>query len=88
MSGFENVTLLTPNLPAHTHTALMSTGEAERGAAAVIAASGTTNTGPLDLPMAPTTITPTGNNVPHENMQPYLVMNYIIALEGIYPSRP
>jgi microcystin-dependent protein len=32
-------------------------------------------------------VTPTGNNQPHNNMQPYLVLNFIIALQGIYPSR-
>lgn len=33
------------------------------------------------------TISNTGGNLPHENRQPYLVLNYIIALQGIYPSR-
>jgi len=31
--------------------------------------------------------TPTGGSQPHENLQPYLVVNFIIAVEGIYPSR-
>jgi microcystin-dependent protein len=87
-SGVENVTLLVPNLPAHTHAALMSAEDVGRSNGNVISSVGNTNDGPLDLPMASNAITPTGNNVPHENMQPYLVMNYIIALEGIYPSRP
>ena len=33
------------------------------------------------------TIGPTGNNQPHENRQPFLALNYIIALQGIFPSR-
>ncbi|HBB87029.1 MAG TPA: phage tail protein [Blastocatellia bacterium] len=37
--------------------------------------------------MAPGTITSTGGNQPHENRQPYLVLNFIIALTGVFPSR-
>jgi microcystin-dependent protein len=39
--------------------------------------------------MAPNTVTIgiAGGSQPHNNMQPYLGMNYIIAIEGIYPSR-
>ncbi|HSF54283.1 MAG TPA: tail fiber protein [Algoriphagus sp.] len=35
-----------------------------------------------------TTILPSGGNQPHSNIQPYLGMNYIICMEGIYPPRP
>jgi microcystin-dependent protein len=39
-------------------------------------------------PLAPASISPpAGSGQPHENMQPYLAMNYIIALLGIFPSR-
>lgn len=37
--------------------------------------------------LAPETIVPAGGSQPHSNMQPYLVLNYIIALQGIFPSR-
>jgi microcystin-dependent protein len=37
--------------------------------------------------MAPSLIGTTGGGQPHGNMQPYLVMNYIIAMQGIYPAR-
>jgi microcystin-dependent protein len=37
--------------------------------------------------MSPSAIGPTGNSLPHENMQPYLVINFCIALSGIFPSR-
>ena len=42
-----------------------------------------------DGPMAANTVTVgiAGGSQPHNNMQPYLGMNYIIAIEGIYPSR-
>lgn len=38
-------------------------------------------------PMIDGTIASVGNSQPHENMQPYLTMNYCIALQGIFPSR-
>jgi microcystin-dependent protein len=38
--------------------------------------------------LAGTTVTPSpGQSLPHENRQPYTTVNYIIALEGIFPSR-
>ncbi len=37
--------------------------------------------------MSPTAVTPSGGNQPHENRQPFLVVNFIIALQGIFPSR-
>lgn len=44
-------------------------------------------TGPFDRVMSPSTIGNTGGGQPHENRQPFTVMNYIIALQGIFPSR-
>jgi microcystin-dependent protein len=37
--------------------------------------------------MAPATLATTGGSQPHENMQPYLVLNFCIALQGVFPSR-
>jgi microcystin-dependent protein len=37
--------------------------------------------------LAPNVIVPSGGNQPHENMQPFLCINFIIALEGVFPSR-
>jgi microcystin-dependent protein len=37
--------------------------------------------------MDPASITTVGGSQPHENRQPYLVLNFIIALQGIFPSR-
>ncbi len=38
-------------------------------------------------PMPPGSLSQSGGNAPHNNLQPYLVVNFIIALQGIYPSR-
>jgi microcystin-dependent protein len=55
-----------------------------------------TTNGPVDLllygatpntAMNPATMVPTGGNQPHENMSPYLTLNFIIALQGIFPSQ-
>ena len=37
--------------------------------------------------MAPNTLLPSGGTLPHENRQPFLVLNYCIALQGEYPAR-
>jgi len=44
-------------------------------------------TGPLNRAMKANVITNTGGSQPHENRQPYLVLNFCIALQGIFPSR-
>jgi len=40
-----------------------------------------------DTAMDPTMVSATGGSQPHNNLQPYLVLNYVIALQGIFPSR-
>jgi microcystin-dependent protein len=42
---------------------------------------------PADIPMHPSTIGYTGGDMAHENMPPFLTLNYSIALQGLYPSR-
>lgn len=103
--GVEQVTLTTPQIPAHNHIATgkvatggddaltdVSTGnllasESRGGGDAL----NIYNTGAAASFMADNsvaiTVGPTGGNLPHENRQPYLTVNYIIATEGIYPSR-
>jgi microcystin-dependent protein len=98
LAGSENPSLLTSNLPAHTHGVACSNAAPARG--------GNNPSGNL---MAPTVnigsnevqiynsaagatmgagmIVPTGSNTPFNNMQPYLCVNFIIALNGIFPSR-
>ncbi|HEX4853077.1 phage tail protein [Arenimonas sp.] len=91
-AGVENVTLLSTNLPAHTHSAMASTsaGATRNPRNAVYG----TTTVPLHapssgavVPLNPQTLAPAGGNQPHPNMQPYGVINFCIALSGIFPSR-
>jgi len=92
-SGEEDVTLISTEMPAHTHTVnpqySNTPGQvnpannfaANLGAPnAVYGASG-------DGPMGAAVVGVAGGSQPHENMQPWLCINYIIALEGLYPSR-
>ena len=92
-SGNEVVTLITSQIPAHTHSlnAVSDAGDISAPAGALLA-----NTGALDkeyktsgtpVPMHPTAIGASGGNQPHNNMPPYLVLNFYIALYGIFPSR-
>lgn len=94
-SGAENVTLLTTQMPAHNHSAQAVEGpaniEGPQGALwATAEPTGTVSTYSTSNPnatMSPTAIGQAGGNQPHNNMQPYLCVSFIIALEGIYPSR-
>lgn len=96
-AGVENVTLLSTNLPAHTHTANASTanGDNRNASGRLFATSISTatapnlyaaSTGPL-VPQNPQSVAPAGGNQPHPNLQPYSVINFCIALNGIFPSR-
>jgi microcystin-dependent protein len=93
--GTETVTLQGTQIPAHSHTVAASTAagsvppsnafaavpvDSQGGVGAGYAASANTT-------LNPATIGGGGGNQPHENRQPYLGVNYIIALQGIFPSR-
>jgi microcystin-dependent protein len=98
--GSETVTLDTSNMPAHTHGAI---GVENKGTlntpanhmwAEYISQGSHGHTTPVnlysatpDLQMSPMALTPAGGYQPHNNMQPYLAMNFIICLEGLYPAK-
>ena len=91
VGGVEEVTLTVQQIPVHTHPFLASTsaGAAANPAGQVVAASGTGNLyrpAPAATPMNPATVGPVGGSQPHTNLQPYLCVDFIISLYGIFPS--
>lgn len=92
-SGQEQVTLTSAQMPLHTHVP-----QGTASAATTNTAAGGTWAAWADDPFATPGATPTaalnpaalgtaGGNQPHDNMPPYLAVNYIISLFGIYPSQ-
>ena len=92
MSGVESVTLLQSEMPVHSHT-LQSTNEDGNNTSPATRYPGRGNAVYLAPPsglnaMAFQAIAPTGGGLPHNNMQPYLTLNFCIALQGVFPQRP
>lgn len=89
--GAEEITLTTSQIPAHTHPLLCNSGGASEvspaGAvmAEQLAVSAYQSVAPA-VAMAPQAIGPVGGSQPHTNFQPYLCVNFIISLFGIFPS--
>ena len=92
--GEQSVTLLDSEMPVHSHGLMASAqpgedaapGPAEALARSVGANLYQTNTANL-VQLAPTALSQTGGSQPHNNMQPYLTLNFNIALQGVYPPR-
>ena len=91
-AGAENVTLNTSELPSHSHPMKASENLASSpNPAGNVLAQTTTldlylDTTP-DTPLANSSITATGGGGSHTNLMPFLCINFIISLVGIYPSR-
>lgn len=98
VGGEPYVTLLTNEMPAHTHTPMAYDGNGDqatpenavwgqvsygRGGGVDLYSSDTP-----DQMMNPMSTGSTGGNQPHNNMPPYLTISFIIALQGVFPSRP
>ena len=95
-AGEETITVSSQQMPVHTHTVSGSTTAAHKSAPAAGFALGTSgNGGFYYAPSNSTTIainpgtvsTYLGGNQAHTNLQPYLAINWCIALVGIYPAR-
>jgi microcystin-dependent protein len=98
--GTETVTLTAGQIPSHAHT-LNTTRVPPGGAPMHLAAPSPTayisNSNPdavyksapatINAPFASNAIGPTGGDLPHNNMQPYLAVSFIISLFGIFPSQ-
>ncbi|HKR77083.1 MAG TPA: tail fiber protein [Rhodanobacter sp.] len=90
--GVENVTLLTSQLPAHNHGFSATTtaggtripaGNVLLGATGAQKVYGSTGGPQVELNV----LANAGQALPHSNLQPYAVLNFCIALNGIFPSR-
>ena len=94
------MTLLVNQMPQHNHlvavnnqagsvadptNALLAQGNSGSGRDPVAISNYTS--GAATGTLAPTAISATGGNQPHANIQPFLCVNFIIALQGIFPSR-
>ncbi len=88
-SGAEAVTLTTNQIPSHNHSisAHNDAASTREPSSNALAQELIYNSRPPNAMLDPQTIGNTGAGQSHDNMQPYLVLNFIIALEGLYPSR-
>lgn len=94
--GSPAVTLLQSEMPAHTHPARATIDDGQFQAPAPDRALAVSNPGfayqsstSQNLTqMNPQALGISGQSLPHNNLQPYLVLNFVIALQGIFPQRP
>ncbi len=89
-AGTEEVTLTVQQIPNHTHPLLVSggVGNVNTPAGNVTSQSVSVKMYLADSPVGPlnaNSVTPVGGSQPHENCQPFLCINYIISLFGIFP---
>jgi microcystin-dependent protein len=88
--GEEQVTLTAGQVAAHQHPVAASSEATSKnpadGTPAFTAGGSSCGTG-NDLKMSPAMVQPNTGGLPHQNMPPYLVTNWCIALQGIFPSR-
>ena len=94
--GAEGVSLTMAQMPAHTHQ-LNAGGDfaASSSPANALPAARqrggpllyTTTAGAAAVTMNPAVVGATGGGQPHLNMQPFMTLNYVIAIQGIFPSR-
>lgn len=97
VGGEENVTLLQTEMPAHPHPALAGSGgtaaqtpvnnawsSGVKGGPSLYTPSGTSNN---NVAMNPAALSIAGGNQPHNNLMPFLTLNFCIALQGVFPAR-
>jgi microcystin-dependent protein len=93
MGGSETVTLLESEIPSHSHTLkadildIADTNVVSPNASLALSSDGTLYQSAPNGSMSDNAITPAGGDQPHNNLQPYLTLNFCIALQGVYPPR-
>ncbi len=91
--GSETITLLGSEMPAHSHGAQASIGVSNSNDATGLAYGRPFGGGALYGPatnladMAPQAVAVAGGSLPHNNLMPYLTLNFCIAMQGVYPPR-
>ncbi len=93
--GSDTVTLLESEIPGHSHTMTAFTAVGNRltpQANSISRETGATTyltnaPAPPTVNMSDSAVTPAGGDQPHNNLQPYLTLNFCIALQGVYPPR-
>ena len=88
--GAESRTITSGQMPAHTHSLLASTltGDQAVPTGRLLAGSLNQYRPASDLtPLHPASVTPVGGGQAHENRHPYLVLSWLIAVQGVFPSR-
>ncbi|MWC30175.1 phage tail protein [Paenibacillus sp. MMS18-CY102] len=90
-AGSESVTLITNQMPAHTHIPRASAAATQNTPAGAVWGTGEiVGYAPADAtgqPLNAAAITAAGGSQPHDNMMPYLAIGFIIATVGIFPSQ-
>jgi microcystin-dependent protein len=97
LAGTETVTLVSNQLPVHTHSAGCTDGNANKASPqgsiwasepnGITAFYTSPSVNPVNTQMNAGSISQAGGSQPHPNMQPSLAINFIISLFGIFPSR-
>ncbi|MCU1677350.1 MAG: phage tail protein [Frankiales bacterium] len=91
IGGAEEITLTTQQIAAHNHALLASSGSGGPNPAGSVLATSTAvdayRESTAGTPMAPPSMSPAGGSQPHANYQPYLCVDFIISLFGIFPSQ-
>jgi microcystin-dependent protein len=91
--GSETVSLLESEIPSHSHTLradildIADTNVVSPNASFALSSGGTLYQAAGGATMSDNAITPAGGDQPHNNLQPYLALNFCIALQGVYPPR-
>ena len=89
--GSDTVTLLTSEIPLHNHSVMAQT--VDQGDNRIpspqrnLANAQMYSSGPASATMDPTAVSVTGGGLPHNNLMPYLTLNFNIALQGVFPPR-
>lgn len=93
--GVNSVTLTSNQMPAHSHTlnvynqptdAKKAASPSNGNALGSPSMNAFVASNAANAPLAPTVLQPAGGGQPHENRQPYLAMNFCIALQGVFPA--